>query len=88
MSEVSRVLRPAGLFWVAFQSGCGVQDVSDGYRRRGHHVVLHRFNRTPDEIGQAIALVGMTEIARFERAGAVDSAASERDSQAVVIAPV
>ena len=82
MREASRFLRPAGLFLVAFQSGRGVQDVSDTYRRRGHHVLLHRYNRTPDEIGHAIASVGMTEIARLQRA----ASSNERDSQAVLIA--
>ncbi len=82
VSETSRVLRPSGLFLVAFQSGRGIQDVSDNYRRRGHHVVLHRYKRTPDEIGHAIASAGMTEIARLERA----ASSNERDSQAVLIA--
>jgi len=52
MREVRRVLRPAGLVLVAFQSGRGVQDVSDNYRRRGHDIVLHRYNRTPEEIAR------------------------------------
>lgn len=82
VSEVSRVLRPAGLFLVAFQSGRGVQDVSDSYRRCGHHVVLHRYNRTPDEVGHVIASAGLAEIARFERA----ASSNERDGQAVLIA--
>ena len=82
MSEVGRVLRPSGLFLVAFQSGRGIRDVSDSYRQRGHHVVLHRYNRKPEEVGHAIASAGMTEIARLERA----AASNERDSQAVLIA--
>lgn len=82
LSETSRVLRPSGLFLVAFQSGRGVQDVSDNYLRRGHLVVLHRYNRTPREIDLAIASAGLTEIARLERA----ASSTERDSQAVLIA--
>ncbi|MGZ4533155.1 MAG: class I SAM-dependent methyltransferase [Mycobacteriaceae bacterium] len=35
LNEVRRVLQPGGLFLVAFQSGQGVRDVSENYRRRG-----------------------------------------------------
>lgn len=82
MSEVRRVLRPAGLALVAFQSGSGVQDVSENYRRRGHDVTLCRYNRTPEEITGAVAAAGMGEVARLVRA----AAGQERDAQAVVIA--
>ena len=82
LSEVRRVLRPAGLVLVAFQSGRGVHDVSDSYRRRGHDIVLHRYKRTPDEIARALASAGMTEVARLARA----AAPHERDAQAVLIA--
>ncbi len=82
MGEACRVLRPGGFLLVAFQSGHGVQDVSDHYRRRGHHIALHRYNRTPEEIGHAITCAGMSEIARLERA----ATANERDGQAVLIA--
>ena len=83
-SEARRVLRPSGLFLVAFQSGRGVQDVSDHYKRRGHDIVLHRYNRTPEEIAYALESAGMTEVARRTRA----AAAHERDAQAVLIARV
>ena len=82
MSEVRRVLRPNGLALVAFQSGRGVQDVSENYRRRGHDITLHRYNRTPEQIARALGSVGMTEVARLARA----AAAHERDAQAVLIA--
>ena len=82
MSEVRRVLRPAGLVLVAFQVGRGVQDVSENYRRRGHDIALHRYNRTPEKIAHALGSAGMTEVARLARA----AAAHERDAQAVLIA--
>lgn len=84
MGEARRVLRPLGLLLVAFQSGRGVQDVSENYRRRGHDIVLHRYNRTPEEIVHALASAGMTEVARLVRA----AAPHERDTQAVIIAQV
>ena len=77
-----RVLRPAGLVLVAFQSGRGVQDVSENYRRRGHDITLYRYNRTPEEIARALGSAGMIEVARLARA----AAAHERDAQAVLIA--
>lgn len=82
IGEARRVLRASGLFLVAFQSGRGVQDVSDSYRRRGHDIVLHRYNRTPEEMANALAGAGMTEVARLVRA----AAPHERDGQAVLIA--
>jgi SAM-dependent methyltransferase len=82
MSEARRVLRPGGLLLIAFQSGSGVRDVSDSYRRYGHDIVLRRYNRTPDQIAHAVASAGMTEVARLTRA----AAAHERDAQAVLIA--
>lgn len=82
LGEARRVLRPSGLCLVAFQSGGGIRDVSDSYRRRGHDIVLHRCNRTPDEMAQALASAGLTEVARLERA----AAPHEREAQAVLIA--
>ena len=82
MSEVRRVLRPTGLVLVAFQAGHGVQDVSESYRRRGHDITLHRYNRTPEEIALALGSAGLTEVARLARA----AAAHERNAQAVLIA--
>lgn len=53
MSEVRRVLRPGGLSLIAFRSGRGVRDVSNSYRRYGHDIVLHRYNRAPEQIAHA-----------------------------------
>lgn len=80
--ELRRVLRPGGLLLVAFQCGHGVRDVSDAYRRRGHDVVLHRWNRTADEMAQALDAAGLAVQARLERA----AAGQERDAQAVLVA--
>lgn len=82
MGQVRRVLRPAGLALFAFQAGHGIRDVSENYRRHGHDIALHRYNRTPDAMAQAIAAVGMTEVARLARA----AAPHERDAQGVLIA--
>lgn len=82
LGEVRRVLRPRGVVLVAFQSGSGVRDVSDAYRRRGHDVVLHRYNRTIEDVTRALSSAGMTVVAQLTRA----AAPHERDGQAVVIA--
>ena len=82
LREARRVLRPAGLLLVAFQSGEGVRDVSESYRRRGHDIVLHRWNRTPEEMGAALDAAGLVVVARLERA----AAAHERDAQAALVA--
>lgn len=81
-SEVRRVLRPGGLLLVAFQSGEGVVDVSDAYRRHGHDVELQRYNRTSDAMASALVTAGLAEVARLERA----AAAHERVGQAVLVA--
>lgn len=82
--EARRVLRPAGLFLVAFQAGQGTVDLAAAYRRHGHEVELQRFNRTPDELASVLESGGMTMLMRFERA----AAAHERSGQAVLIARV
>jgi len=80
--ELRRVLRPEGLLLVAFQCGEGVRDVSDAYRRHGHDVVLHRWNRKADDMAQALEAAGLAVVARLERA----AAGHERDAQAVLVA--
>lgn len=82
LREMRRVLRPEGFLLVAFQCGEGVRDVSESYRRRGHDIVLHRWNRTSDDMVQALATAGLEVVARLERA----AAAHEREAQAVVVA--
>jgi len=82
VGEARRVLRSGGLFLVAFQTGQGVRDVSEGYRRRGHDIVLYRYDRAADSFSSLIASAGMTEIGRLERAAVSD----ERTGQAVLIA--
>ena len=82
VDEARRVLRPGGLFLVAFQSGRDVRDVSEAYRKRGHDVVLQRYDRTPEEVGEALTAAGLSEVARLVRA----AAGHERDAQAVIVA--
>lgn len=81
-SEFGRVLRPGGLVLVAFQSGSGVQDVSEAYRRHGHDVELVRYRRNVDQVVDALGSAGFTEVARLERR----AVGHERDGQAVVLA--
>jgi SAM-dependent methyltransferase len=81
-AETRRVLRPDGHALVAFQAGRGVQEVGDGYRRLGHDVRLHRYDRTPDHVAQELRSAGLSEVARLVRA----PAATERTDQCVIIA--
>ncbi|MGY1751461.1 class I SAM-dependent methyltransferase [Modestobacter sp. SYSU DS0511] len=80
--EARRVLRPGGHVLVAFQAGAGVQEVGQGYRRLGHDVVLHRYDRTPDQVAGELRSAGLAEVARLVRAPAAD----ERTDQAVLVA--
>lgn len=82
VTEARRILRSGGLYLVAFQTGQGIRDVSEGYRRRGHDIVLYRYERAPDDLGRLVASAGMTEIGRLERA----AASHERTGQAILIA--
>ncbi|WP_415853919.1 class I SAM-dependent methyltransferase [Sinomonas sp. G460-2] len=84
LAEARRVLRPAGLLLVAFQTGQGVRDLSEAYRRLGHNITLRRYDRTPEGLGRLLTSASMTEVARLERA----AASHERTGQAVLIARV
>lgn len=81
--EARRVLRTGGFVLVGFQSGRGIRDLSEAYRRHGHDITLERYPRTPQQVVTALAAAGLQEVARFERQPA---GAHERDGQAVVIA--
>lgn len=80
--EVRRVLCPSGLFLVAFHAGSGRIDVSESYRPHGHEIVLHRFNRTVEQMREVLASSGFREVACLSRA----AAEHERNGQAVLIA--
>lgn len=81
-AEVSRVLRPGGHLVVAFQSGEGVRDVSEAYRKYGHEVRLERFLHTADQVAAHLTGAGLVEVARMVRR----ARGPERDDQAVLLA--
>lgn len=80
--EAHRVLRPGGSILTAFQSGEGVQDLSELYRSKGHDLTLLRYLRSPDRMAQELTAAGFEVTARLER----EPVGREREKQAVVIA--
>lgn len=82
LGEARRILRSGGLVLLAFQAGDGIRDVSANYRRHGHAIALHRYNRTVEQMSEHLASSGFLQVARLVRA----AAAHERDDQAVLIA--
>lgn len=81
-AEARRALRPAGHILVAFQAGTEVREVGGGYRRLGHDVELHRYDRTPDHVASELRAAGFGEVARLVRA----AVPTERTDQAVIVA--
>jgi hypothetical protein len=67
---------------VAFQSGTGVQDLSEAYRRRGHDLSLLRYLRSLEGMADQLTSAGFTVTARLERG----SVGEEIGPQAVLIA--
>lgn len=82
LREAHRVLRPDGSILVAFQSGSGVQDLSESYRRRGHDLSLLRYLRSLEGMADELTSAGFTVTARLERGPLGD----EVGAQAVLIA--
>lgn len=82
LRETHRVLRSGGVLLLAFQCGEGVSDVSQSYRRRGHDITLHRYNRTAEQISDSTTQEGFREAARLVRR----AAAHEKEDQGVFIA--
>jgi ubiquinone/menaquinone biosynthesis C-methylase UbiE len=82
LREARRVLRPQGVFLVAFQAGSGTTDVSESYHRRGHDIILYRYKRTTQQMSNHLASAGLREVACLQRA----PAGHETDDQAVLIA--
>lgn len=81
-AEARRVLRPHGFVLVAFQTGTGVHEVGQVYRRLGLDVEIDRHDRMPDDVARELHAARMNETARLVR-GPVGK---ERSGQAVVIA--
>lgn len=80
-AEVARVLRPSGHLLVGFQSGGGVRDASEVYRRFDHDIELERHLYTPDQIASFASAAGLHEVCRLVRRAAGD----EQDDQAVLL---
>jgi SAM-dependent methyltransferase len=83
LGEARRTLRLGGSVLVAFQSGEGIQDLSEAYRSRGHNLSLLRYLRSIEEMTAALVAAGFEVSAQLER-GPV--AAHERGNQAVIVA--
>jgi SAM-dependent methyltransferase len=83
LREAHRVLRPGGSILAAFQSGEGVQELSEACRRRGHDLSLLRYLRTSEDMADELTSAGFTVTARLER-GPVGE--REVENQAVLIA--
>lgn len=83
LREAHRVLVPGGSILVAFQSGVGVQDLSESYRQRGHDLTLLRYLRSLERMAHELDSAGFTVTARLERAPVGDH---ETGNQAVLIA--
>ncbi|MGB3685675.1 MAG: class I SAM-dependent methyltransferase [Ornithinimicrobium sp.] len=80
-TEAYRVIRPGGLALFSFQTGHGVRDVAQGYRRAGHPVTLLRYHRSVDQVSERLGAAGFVESMRLARA-ATDG---EPDGQAVLM---
>lgn len=81
-AEAARVLRPDGHLLVGFQSGTGVRDVSEAYRRFGHEIELERYLYVADEVSYQLEAVGLREVCRLVRR----AQGRERDDQAALLA--
>lgn len=82
LAEARRVLRPAGLLLVGFQSGHGAVDVSAAFGVDDDDARVIRHNRTADTMAELAAAHGFSEQARVVRA----AAGGEREPQAFLVA--
>ena len=81
-AEAARVLRPGGYVVLGFQSGDGLRDLSQSYRRFGHEVQLERHLHATAQVVTRAESAGLHEVCRLVRR----AQGSERDDQAFVIA--
>ncbi len=83
LSEARRSLRARGSILVAFQSGEGIQDLSEACRSRGYNLSLVRYLRSTEEMADALLAPGFVVSAQLERG---TMAAHERGNKAVIVA--
>lgn len=82
VAEMVRVLRPAGLLLLAFQTGQGMRRVGKGYHAMGYDVLMNRYHRPASQVAEIIERHGLDLVATLDRA----PMGTEPDGQAVLIA--
>lgn len=81
LAEASRVLRPGGHVLVGFQTGTGVREVGEGYRKVGLEVRMLRWHRTVEEMSRRLEDAGLRVVDALDRPTRPD-----REGQGFVLA--